>query len=484
MKFVFRADATETLGSGHIMRCMSLAHVLRQRGAEIVFVALDIPEHLAALLSSAGHEVERLPADVRGDEDSDAQATLACTRGAMAYVLDHYALGPQWERQVKAHAPVLALDDLGRPHESNWVLDQNFYAQPQARYAGQLTPETSPLLGPAYALLRPEFEAGQRRAAVRDQGIRNILVSLGGMDADQITGKALRAIELSLPLDVQVAVIVGASYPALDWIQNWCSHRGNASVHVQVHDMDKYLLAADLAIGAGGSSTWERCACGLPTVTLCLADNQREVIREGIAAGFLWGFDSVPAVEELADVLRVLYRAPGQLAHMSRHALSITDARGAKRVADVLMLRSVQVRTATLDDARKIYDWRSDPGVQGVSRTSAAFSFEDHCDWLKRTLANPNRILLIGQHEQADIGVVRFDVESDRAEVSIFLAPHLAGAGLGGAMLQAAEAHLRTVRPDVQRLDAWVNEGNQSSLNMFNRLGYSTRISRLEKEIA
>jgi RimJ/RimL family protein N-acetyltransferase len=169
---------------------------------------------------------------------------------------------------------------------------------------------------------------------------------------------------------------------------------------------------------------------------------------------------------------------------MSRQALLITDAQGARRVADLLMPHQIEIRLAAEDDAEMIYDWRTAPSVLGVSRNSKLFTFEEHCAWLRQTLLSPDRLLLVGAHKGKDIGVVRFDINNASAEVSIFLSPGTTGAGLGRALLTAAEARLNLSRPDIRRVDAWVNEDNPASLNMFKHLGYSPRISRLEKEIA
>lgn len=484
MRFIFRADATQTLGAGHIFRCLSLARRLRDKGAETCFATLDLPDYLAILLTQDGHSLKHLPEQVRGNQLADAAATLDGETCLTACILDHYYLSTLWERHVQAHVNVLALDDLGRPHESKWVLDQNFYVNPVARYLGNLAPHTQILLGPKFALLRKEFETARRNAKVRDRGIKHVLVFMGGMDDENITGTALTAIECALPLEVDVTVITGSAHPALVELEAWCNKRRGASLKVQVSDMTPHLLTADLAIGAGGTNTWERCACGLPTVAICLADNQLEVIREGSAAGFLWGFDNVPPAEDLANVLRALDTAPGLLSHMSRNALSITDARGARRVADLLLQPSVDIRSATENDSKMIYNWRTDPRVLGVSRSTNSFTFEEHREWLRRTLVDTDRLLLIGMSQGCDIGVVRFDIDTHRAEISIFLAPEITGSGLGGAMLEAAEAHLKHSRPDVRWVDAWVNEDNLASINIFKHSGYSTRISRLEKEIA
>lgn len=477
-------DASQAIGAGHVMRCMSLASALQVRGAKACFVSLDIAEHLERLLLAQGHEVRRLPEAVRADELADARATLQGEQSTAVCVVDHYQLGRVWESAVMAFVPVLAVDDLGRPHTSRWLLDQNYYADPQARYATQCSASSQLLLGPSFALLRSDFAHARASARVRGGALRNVLVFMGGMDAGNLTATALKAIDRSLSSSVQVTVIAGASHPDLPGLQAWCDDRGLASLHIQVSDMTPYLLGADLAIGAGGSSTWERCACGLPTVAICVADNQREVILEGARAGFLWGIDHIPSVGELANVLLSLAGAPGLVHHLSKQSLQVTDGCGAGRVADLLLPRSMLVRLATLDDAQMIYEWRTAPEVIGASRTTAPFTFDDHCVWLERVLRDPQRLLLIGRHEGTDIGVVRFDIDADRAEVSIFLAPFAMGAGLGSAMLAAGEARLRHEHPAVVRVDAWVNADNLRSFQLFQSLGYSHRISRLEKEIA
>lgn len=484
MKIAFRVDASQGTGSGHVMRCLCLANQLRLSGAETVFVSLDMPEHLENMLKVAGHQFTRLPESVRDCELEDSVATLAQVAEADRMVLDHYGLSHEWEREVEKHMPVLAIDDLGRAHVSSWVLDQNYYEEPTVRYEGRMRADSIALIGPQYALLRPEFVGARSHVRARAHGIHNILVFLGGMDADNVTAIVLRAIEMVQLSNVHVNVVVGASHPALADLAAWCESRPNVQLHIQVSDMPRFMLEADLAIGAGGSSTWERCALGLPTVTLCLAENQKEVIREGAQAGFLWGVDGKPVEEDIADILRALVKSPLILESMSRRALAVTDAKGVHRVASALLPREVKVRPATMQDARSIYLWRTAPAIQAVSRFADHFSFEAHCDWLERTLANPSRMLLVGMHENADVGVVRFDIHGERAEVSIFLAPDRLGSGLGGAILRAAETQLLSEHPLVKWVDAWVNEGNQASTHMFNRLGYQKKISRLEKEIA
>ncbi|APC05333.1 hypothetical protein AOC10_01710 [Polynucleobacter asymbioticus] len=484
MRFIIRADASQVMGAGHIMRCLSLAQKLRARGAQTCFVSLDLPEHLESLLLSEGHEVRRLSEAVRNNELADAKATLSGETAVTTFIVDHYQLGTTWEGVVMQQAKVLALDDLGRPHISQWLLDQNYCLHPDARYRDHTPRSVQRLFGPAYALLRDEFVQARAVAQVRAGKIRHVLVFLGGMDVGNVTSIALDAIGLGLSNEVFVTVIVGASHPDLSGLREWCQKRGQAVLHVQVKDMTPYLLAADLAIGGGGSSTWERCVCGLPTVSICLADNQREVILEGTKAGFILGIEKIPTAETLAGVLKTLASAPGIIRHMSLQALLVADGRGTQRVADVLIPQNIQVRRATSADVRMIYEWRTSPEVMGVSRDTAPFNFQEHCLWMEKALTDVNRLLLIGVYLGQDIGVVRFDIADSLAEVSIFLSPSQIGSGLGRTLLEAAEDRLRQDYPQVRSLDAWVNEGNSRSFQMFKSLGYSQRIIHLNKEFA
>lgn len=465
------------------MRCLSLAAELQARGAQTAFISLELPSDIEDLLREQGHAVHRLPKSVQGNELADALATIEIERNITAYVVDHYKLGRHWESIVTARAPVMALDDLGRSHAAHWLVDQNFSLDSPARYPHKSNEVSEQLLGPSFALMREEFARARHQAQARDSGVRHVLVSFGGMDAGNITSLALEAISQSLPPNIQVTVITGTSHPDLAGLQTWCAGRDNARLHVQVRSMAPYLLAADLAIGAGGSSTWERCACGLPTIAICLAENQRKIISDGARAGFLWGIDHVPSTLELATVLKALFTSPGLVEHMSRQALQITDARGAKRVADRLMPRTVSVRLASAADAQMIYDWRTLPEVMDASGTSQTFSFKDHCAWLEQVLTDPKRLLLVGLEEGREIGVVRFDIEGRHAEVSIFLAPDKAGAGLGSALLKAAETRLRLDHPLVTQVNARIKADNPQSFLLFRRLGYSHLTSQLNKEL-
>lgn len=482
MKVVIRADASPAIGSGHVMRCLCLADVLRTRGASVRFVSRALPEQLAQMLIAHGHQMISLPNDAAVDEALDAEQTLAACGPCDWFVVDHYALGAAWETALRGAARLFAIDDLARPHRCDLLLDQNFHPEPDRRYASHVPDDCTLLLGPRYALLRPEFAQARQRVEPRDGEVRRLLVFVGGMDTDNVTEMVLQAIALVDRADLAVDVVIGALHPARERVQARCAALPDARCHIQTCDMATLLADADLAIGAGGSATWERCALGVPTLGLCLADNQREVLFHGSRRGFLYAPDAAADdASALALHLRALLANSGLRHHLSRTGLDLVDARGAQRVAAALVAGGITMRRATRDDARHLHAWRNDPTVRAISRDPAEIRYADHERWLDGVLNSPSRHLLIGERDGTPAGVVRFDTSDAAAEVSIYLTPARIGQGEGAALLLAAEAWLKRERPHIRTLHAHVNVGNTPSQRLFERCGYDLRSTRYTK---
>lgn len=487
LNVLIRADASLAIGSGHVMRCLCLADVLRASGVRVRFASRNLPAHLAAHLAEHGHELLPLPAAAPADDATDAEQTITLAGASDLAVVDHYGLGRGWESRMRRHAPLLVIDDLVREHDCDWLLDQNFHPQAAQRYAGKLADGCVPLLGPRYALLRTEFLEARRHARPREGTVRRLLVFLGGMDADNATGKVLDAIERAGCDSLMIDVVIGVSQPARAAIEAWCAARPDCRCHVQPGNMAELFAAADLAIGAGGTATWERCALGLPTLALCLADNQRELLRQGSRHGFVYAPECIAAdVESIALHLRALLGNEGLRHQLSRTGYELVDAGGAQRVVAAICKAGqagIRLRPANRDDAASLHDWRNHPVVRAVSRSAEKIEYAQHLRWLDAVLADPDRYLLIGQRDGQPVGVLRFDVEQDAAEVSIYLTPERIGRGEGAALLLAGEAWLRAERPAVRCLNAWVNTGNGASQRLFERCGYDQQATQYMKRI-
>lgn len=336
MQVLIRTDASVAIGSGHVMRCLTLAAALRARGAEVAFLCRELAGNLCARIEADGFEVLRLPAPVDGETDAGQCIGLLGPRRADWMLVDHYALDQRWESALRGHATrIMVIDDLAdRAHDCDLLLDQNYFLDQQRRYAGLVPATCTELLGPAYALLRPEFATARAGLAARDGSVRRVLVFFGASDEANDTLKALRAIAEAAP-SLAVDAVIGVNNPHRDAI------RAAAGANVRCHDfadMAALMVAADLYIGAAGTTTWERCCLGLPSLVLGIGASQLDAIADLHRAGateVLGASDAVPAAA-LAEALRQALRAPARLAAYSAASLALVDGRGAQTCCDML----------------------------------------------------------------------------------------------------------------------------------------------------
>ena len=296
MRIAFRTDATDQIGTGHFMRCLTLAVALKLRGAQIRFVSRDLPAHLCDMLVTQKLEFVSL-----SDEATEAQAGglahshwLGASQAQDAHatihalsdqlwdwlVVDHYALDARWESALGGSVKqIMVIDDIAdRKHDCDVLLDQNFYADMQTRYTGKVPVHCQLLVGPLYALLRDEFRQLHEQIKPRSRLVKRVLVFFGGVDADNYTGHAIEALSEINISDLHVDVVIGAQHPRSAEIEMTCAAQGFVC-HVQTNRMAELMAAADLAIGAGGSASWERCCLGLPTLLVALADNQIDIAK-------------------------------------------------------------------------------------------------------------------------------------------------------------------------------------------------------------
>lgn len=363
MKVVFRADASLLMGSGHVMRCLTLAEALRAQGAECHFVSREHPGHLLEIIRQHGFAVAVLPAQpptlpsngrpvtlqhaeqpahaswLGCDWHTDAQQTGAVLAPLQPnwLVVDHYALDQRWEVALQPHyQKLLVIDDLAdRPHHCDLLLDQNLGRRPED-YADLVPAECEVLAGPHYALLRPEFAALRPYSLQRRQQpeLKKLLVTMGGVDLSNATGQVLQGLKTCrLPQDCRITVVMGAAALWLAQVRDLAAQMPwPTEVLVNINDMARRMADSDLAIGAAGSTSWERCCLGLPTLLLVLAENQApgaQALDAGGAAALIG--DGSDVIHKLPAVLRRL-TPKHELAMMSNAARLVADGVGVERV--------------------------------------------------------------------------------------------------------------------------------------------------------
>jgi len=450
---LFRADASPTLGIGHVMRCLTLADALAVAGAHCAFACTAETVASVAALRASGHAL--LPADARPAVDWA--------------VIDHYRLDEGYEREARAWARrILVIDDLAdRRHDCDLLLDQTPGAGAE-RYGGLVPVGARVLAGAHHALLRPAFAAAR---AARTEATPRLLIALGGTDPPNATGLVLDAVRAS-GFPHPVTVVLGAAAPHLAAVR--AKLPPGAELRVDVADMAGLMARCTLAVGAAGSSAQERCCLGLPTVLVVIAGNQR-LVAEGLdragaalAVGLKGG--------EIAAALTRLSTDPALRVVMAERARQLCDGGGAGRLAELMAALASPVpavRPALPEDGQDLLDWRNDPATCANSLTGTGVEVAGHFAWLNRVLAAPDHLLLIGEAQGRKIGMVRFDrLWSAEWRVSITVAPEARGRGLGKTMMAAAMARL-AAQFGPQPLLAEVRQENHPSRRLFEANGFA-----------
>ncbi len=356
MKVAFRVDASAQIGTGHFMRCLTLADALQKGDAKIRFVSRHLPEYLRDMLTAKGHEfvsVGAIPSGEVADESAyahwlgvsqgqDATNTRHALSGAIWdwLVVDHYALDARWETALRNKTKrILVIDDIAeRRHDCDVLLDQNFHPEMSARYAGKVPVRCRLLLGPDYALLRDEFRVLRGNVKPRIGPVKRVLVFFGGVDKDNCTGSAIDALASIRGQKWYVDVVIGAQHPLREQIRSACADHAFAC-HVQTDRMATLMAAADLAIGAGGSASWERCCLGLPSLIVSLADNQVSIAQaiDYLGAGVYIGPSQDVDAAVLCRAICNVVECEGALAALSKASYSRVDGLGVDRLREAMV---------------------------------------------------------------------------------------------------------------------------------------------------
>ncbi len=481
MSVCIRVDSSLQIGTGHLVRCRSLAREIVRRGTKVLFVCRELPGHQMNLLQSEGFEVRVLAEEdlsSAADEVRDAQDTLDAIAGEDVehIVVDHYRLGTAWEVRVRQHASkLIVIDDLAdRPHDCDILVDQNFFSDPSKRYRSLVPQEAKLLLGPAYAIVDRSYIELEPRVRTT---VERVLVFFGGADNDNATAIALEALSTpeleTLPLDV----VVGASNPHRASIEKQVAGRGNAQLHVQLPTLSSVIGGSDLAIGAGGSTTWERLRSGLPSIVVSIADNQTEISQELAHAGLIDYAGDLATIEpgELATRVTALKHDLTRLKAMSENCQVLVDGFGAARVAEAFLptdYRDLRMRLAKLTDAAIYFRWANDATTRQHSLASEAIPWESHIAWFSQRIASDRCLmLLLLTGSGLPAGQIRFDLSAGGIyRLSYSLDSVVRGRGLAKHLVAMGIKQLAH-RGNVEIL-AEVKQANRASIRVFEELGF------------
>ena len=355
MRTAFRTDASSQIGTGHVMRCLTLADAFREEGTECLFVCREHNGSLVDHIHSRGYGVHVLTNPGENASSTvdlahaywlgvDWQTDADQTREALGsekvdwLIVDHYALDHRWESTLRTYCKrIMVIDDLAdRQHDCDLLLDQN-YGSSAGRYRGLIPPDCVECQGPEYALLKPVYAELRAQLPQRDGQVRRVLIYFGGgADAANLIHLAMRALQAPELISIELDIVVGATYAHQSSLDELVAQRGKATIHQQLPDLADLMANADLAIGAGGATTWERCCMGVPSIVISIAENQRpacEALSAEKQIDYLGHVDQVTS-EMIRDRVISLLKNPDILRDMSERGMRLVDARGTDRILD------------------------------------------------------------------------------------------------------------------------------------------------------
>ena len=461
----FRCDASPAIGTGHVMRCLTLADAMTAKGWVCSFMVSDDTIQTTPFLQETKHQILSI-------YDTPKNTDLL--------IVDHYGLGREYETSARRWAnKIMVIDDLAdRSHDCDILMDQTFGRNPED-YRSLVPKHAEILAGSEYALLRPQFsemrEEALKRREARQGKIERILITLGGTNINNITGRVLETFNHFHHKAFEIDVVLGGAASDFDAVQksiNKINHETahNITQHAHVNNMARLMTDADLCIGAGGTTTWERCCLGLPTVMIELADNQHYIAKNlhNIGAVLNIGWHEDITELDIAKALEVFCLKPERVYKVSRSALHICDGLGCLKTVNRtagLLRHNLILREAVIEDATNLLEWRNHPSTRRASFDSKPINYSEHMKWLHEKLADEKCVIYIAEHNGHAVGMVRAEEIKDEYELSWVIAPDKRGQGHGKHMLKAILTKL-----DKQAY-AKIRQDNEASLKMAESSG-------------
>jgi UDP-2,4-diacetamido-2,4,6-trideoxy-beta-L-altropyranose hydrolase len=473
---LLRADSDIRMGTGHVMRCLALAQAWQDAGGQAVFAAARLSPGLEAQLANYGMRLEKVAADPGTEADAGQTTELAHRLGAEWVVLDGYHFSGRFQQAIKqAERRLLVIDDYGHAEHywADWILNQNLHAE-ESLYR-QREPKTQLLLGTRFALLRREFGSWHGRKGAIPEVARKVLVTLGGSDPDNVTAKVIQALQKIIIPGYDAVVVAGTSNPHRSQLE--AALAGSESlIHLRsfVANMPELMAWADVAVAAGGTTSWERACMGLPSLIVILADNQRDLAEASERAGIGWnlGPHQRLTVSAIVETLERLMMDAAARTSMARRGPELVDGQGAARVVHKLRDSAISLRPAGAEDSRLIWEWANDRTVRTASFSTETIPWERHQQWFAAKLNDPSCAFFIAVNASGTpIGQLRGDVCDRIAVISISLDPRFRGNGYGTKMIRKGSAEL-FARGEVSTIHAFIRHGNDASHRAFEKAGF------------
>lgn len=499
MRVVFRVDASVEIGTGHVMRCLSLANVIKETGLMVEFICRSHKGNLINMIRSKGfivHELklsEEYKVDTKLEEshllgttqkkDSDECIKIIKLKKTNWLFVDHYAIDEDWHSKLKPFSEkLIVIDDLAdRKYQCDILLDQTF-GRTQEDYL-KLTPKGCKLLmGSKYALLRPEFAKWRRYSLGfrKKPNLRQLLINMGGIDVDNITGKVIKELNIcKLPKNINIVIIMGKFAPHLRAVQilaNTMPYK--TEVKVDIKNMAEIMANSDLAIGAAGSTTWERCCLGLPTIQLTIAKNQVFLAKK------LVDYNAVKLVNKVNEINHLLEDSYEWMENLSIVSSRVCDGMGANKVLNNISdckvtfddFGEVQLCNYTnldLNDKNIVLNMRNHIQIRKWMYNQEKISKSDHFGFIEALQNDITRRYFLVKQKSEIIGSINFSEIGINCSVNfgIYTNPFLQLHG-AGRLLEKTATDYAFNKLNVNKLKLEVFSDNYRAIDFYNKCGF------------
>lgn len=502
MNIFFRVDASSLIGSGHVIRCLTLAKELKKQGHQCKFICRDHKYNLIKKIKKENFKVFKLPnlknlnkkfkLDDRTSIYSkflginwreDAKQTIEVLKEEKKIdwlVIDHYGLDLKWEKKLRKFTEkIMVIDDLAnRNHDCDLLLDQNLTENYKSRYKNFLNKNCNLLLGPQYSLLQKQYRDLHQQATIRTGKPKKILIFFGATDERNITGLIIESFYKLNKKDIFLNVVIGSSNSQKEKIIEKYKSNKNIKFYSDLDSLANLMLDADLAFGACGTSSWERCCLGLPSISITIAENQISIAKELNRRGLtFWLGDHYNVTKkQVYDFLKIFINK--NLERMSRECKLVTDGYGALKVAASLTLNNnvkLKAREAELRDETLLLNWANDPLVRTNSFNSKLISLPSHKKWFQKCLKSPDscRIIIVETQKKLPIGQVRVEKNKYKWVIDFSLASFARKKKIGTKMFLTAINRLKKM--GIMNFKAQVKKKNYVSSKIFKNAGFTEK---------
>ena len=482
MMIVFRVDASSDVGFGHLSRCINLAEVLRSRGNGVSFICRDDELQSFRTLEDRLFATVLLPSLATGEvcnQQQDADQTIEALKEMRPdwLIVDNYRLDKQWEQMMRPHALKIAvIEDLpSRRHNCDLLLDQNFSDRSNDAFRGQVPDTCELLLGPRFALISEEFKRIREIQTKPTNELKRIFVFCGGSDPQNLTQQVIDELSIAELSNIAIDVVIGAQNQSFNRDASR-KLKTNFEIHDSGNKFAQIMRRADLAIGAGGTTTWERVCLGVPSVVVSIAENQNPACEKLGSDGLVNYLGAQASLRPgvIQDAVIEAKNNYTSLFDQIERGQILVDGRGCERVAEVMCTSAesnLVVRLAKADDCVEFFNWANDPAVREQSLTTSTIQWEDHKRWFAEKISSASCEIYVLEASGLPVGQVRFEASGAVAEINYSLDKIVRNRRWASVMLEMAiEQYLER---GAVSLKAIVKSENKRSRSIFFKLGFS-----------